>query len=199
MEKCNPFLADHRMGKFLAPTNYTGLAWDGFPFVAPFLRSVEGGEGPGFAFAGLGPIGPTNLAMPDQLLNQVLGPTNLVSYSWEMTGPRVEAWIYISQVLRVMSGKAQLPFDSASVRWLKEAAKYLPNCGTVVTLSQPDRLDFARKSSIGFSALELHLVADWLESPEFPLSLHTMSAPESVRPDKLLIQTQRNPPARAQK
>jgi len=41
-------------------------------------------------------------------------------------------------------------------------------------------LTFARKSTLGFTALELHLLADWLESPRFPHGLHTFPAP----PDK---------------
>jgi hypothetical protein len=41
----------------------------------------------------------------------------------------------------------------------------------------PAQLDFTRQSTVGFNALELHLLADWLESPQFPHGLHTFLAP----------------------
>jgi hypothetical protein len=48
---------------------------------------------------------------------------------------------------------------------------------TLVTQTGPAQLSFARQSTVGFTALELHLLGDWLESPDFPRGLHTFRAP----------------------
>jgi hypothetical protein len=38
-------------------------------------------------------------------------------------------------------------------------------------------LELERDATVGLNAFELHLLADWLESPQFPLGLHTFLAP----------------------
>ena len=52
--------------------------------------------------------------------------------------------------------------------WLKAVAPKLGNCATAVTQTGPDQLSFVRRSTVGFTAVELHALADWLESPQFP-------------------------------
>jgi hypothetical protein len=46
-----------------------------------------------------------------------------------------------------------------------------------VVQADSGRLVFTRTSTVGFTALELHLLADWMESPQFPRGLHTLLAP----------------------
>ena len=57
--------------------------------------------------------------------------------------------------------------------WFRAAASKLGNCVTTITKTGPDQLSFARTSSAGFTAVEFNLLADWLESPQFPRGLHT--------------------------
>ena len=99
--------------------------------------------------------------------------TNLVAYDWELTGPRLEQWLYVGQLLRFALYKAQIPPKSASFAWLSALETRLGNCGTVVTRTGPDQLSFLRNSGIGLNSAELDLLADWLESPQFPRGLHT--------------------------
>ena len=47
----------------------------------------------------------------------------------------------------------------------------------MVVRSNSTPSDVARKARMEFPDLELHLLADWLESPEFPRGLHTFSTP----------------------
>jgi hypothetical protein len=64
--------------------------------------------------------------------------------------------------------------------WLTAAAPKLGNCVTAVTKTGPGQLSFLRQSGAGLTALELHLLADWLESPQFPCGLHTFLAPPDM-------------------
>jgi hypothetical protein len=153
-----------------------GLEWQGLPFLFPYLQStrVDGQE---FVLGGLFPRGdPRDWPRPN-LPSEILAQTNLVSYDWEMTGPRVDSLLYITQFFRHVTRHPQLDDDSVSRRWLQAISPKLGKCVTAVTLVEPDRLSLERKSSLGFSAAELHLLVDWLESPDFPEGLHTFRAP----------------------
>ena len=175
LQKGGPWFATNSLFKFERAQQFNGLDWKGLPYISPFLQSIETSGG-GFAFGGFFPATATN-PPPPALLEEILSHTNLVCYQWELTGPRIEAWIFIGQFLRFATGHAQLPFDSASLAWLKAVAPKLGNCATGVTHTGPAQLSFVRKSPAGFTALELHLLADWLESPQFPRGLYTLLAP----------------------
>ncbi len=172
----NPWLASSTMGRLTNAAHFNGLVWENAPFITPQIRSYADQNGQ-FVFAGLIPIVRTNLPPPDDLLREVTSNTNWLGYAWEMTGPKLEQDLYISQLARLIFRKAQLPPESASLQWLKGAAPKLGNCVTVASRNGADRLSFTRKSSLGFDAVELHLLADWLESPQFPVGLHTTLAP----------------------
>jgi hypothetical protein len=167
------------MGNFVATTN--GVAWKNTPFMAPYLQPAAAG-GREFVFGGLAPNPETNQPPPPALLEAFLGRTNLVAYEWELTASRMEAWLYVGQLLRVIFHQAQLPAKSAAIGWVKAAGLKLGICATVITQSSPQQLTVVRNSSVGLSALELHLLMDWLESPQFPYGLYTMLAPSSVSP-----------------
>jgi hypothetical protein len=76
--------------------------------------------------------------------------------------------------------KAQLPPESVALKWLRALEFKLTNCGTIIRRESPGRFSLVRKSSCGFTAVELHLIADWLESPQFPAGLHTFNAPPDL-------------------
>jgi len=176
VQKGNAWLATNGIGNFERSKDADGVIWTGPPFMSPYLKSVVEGEHE-FVFGGLFAPAFTNRPPPSELLQVVVGTTNLVCYDWELTGPRLLAWIYTGQLLRFVSHQAQLPPESPSMKWFKTAAPGLGNCVTVVTRTGPGRLSFVRKSSMGFTAVELHLLADWLESPEFPRGLNTFLSP----------------------
>ncbi len=176
LRKVNPILDNYRMGKFAKAADGNGVKWAGAPLMAPYLeaRQLSGG---GFAVGGLLPFAPTNRPAPKALYQAVLSRKNLVCYDWELTQPRVADWVYLGQVFRLLFEKAQMPASSAGLSWLLAVAPKLGNCVTVITRSGPSQLSFVRQSSLGFKAVELHLLVDWLESPRFPHGLHTLLAP----------------------
>jgi len=181
LRECNPWITNNTFGRLEWSTNYHGLGWLGVPFIIPFLRSTTEG-GSGFAFGGLFAYPFTNRPPPDLLFQQVTARTNLVYYDWELTGQRVDEWLHIGQLLRLLFGKAHLPPDSASMAWLNAAKTNLANCVTGVGETGPAQLTFSRASTAGLTALEMHLLADWLESPQFPHGFNTFLGPQRPLP-----------------
>ena len=123
------------------------------------------------------PYGRTNQPVPAELWPTIFSRTNLLSYHWEITQPKIEAWLFNGQTLRLVLHQAQLPAPSAGMAWLKSAGLKLGNSITMTTRTGPAQISFVRQSSIGLTAVELNLLADWLESPRFPVSLHSFLAP----------------------
>jgi len=174
----NQWIATNGIGKFERFQRLNGATWKDVPFMAPHLQSVAGN----FVLGGFFPFPPTNRPPPPELFQTMQGQTNLVGYAWELTGPRIEQWLDISQLLRLVFHKPQLPSKAVSIAWLKAAEARLGNSVTLVTRTKPDQALFIRESGVGFTALELHLLADWLESPQFPCGLYSFLAPMSARP-----------------
>ncbi|MCX6896606.1 MAG: hypothetical protein NTZ16_14155 [Verrucomicrobia bacterium] len=177
----NEWVVPNHVGNFARADDGRGVLWKSAPFMSPFVQ-VVGKEPKGFVFGGLFTVAGarTNAAMPAELVKQVLGAPDLVMYDWELTGPRIEGWLHIGQLFRVIGHKAQLPPKSAGLEWLRAAAPKLGNNVTTVTRADAAQLAFNRKSTCGFTALELHLLADWLESPDFPAGLHTSRTPAAA-------------------
>jgi hypothetical protein len=104
-----------------------------------------------------------------------LNSTNLIAYDWELTGPRIDQWLYMSQFARLVLERKQLLPGSAALGWLRAASHQLAFSATEVTQTGSNQISINRRSSVGFTALELNVLADWLESPEFPCGLYSMS------------------------
>jgi hypothetical protein len=177
LREANPWITNNTIGRLERSTDDNRLGWLGVPFMIPFLRSVADG-GSGFAFGGLFAYPFTNQPPPGLLFQQVTARTNLVYYDWELTAPRVDEWIHIGQLLRRLLSKAGLPPDSASMAWLNAAKTNLADSVTGVGATGPAQLTFSRVSTTGLTAPEMHLLADWLESPQFPRGMHTFLGPQ---------------------
>jgi hypothetical protein len=179
LEKCSPWFATNPAAKFQKAKTFNGLEWKGIPYIYPFLKSIAVGSN-SFVYAGLFlPPGDTNASrpLPPDLVKHLENQKSIVAYSWELTPPRVNEWIRIGQSFRLVAQKAQFPTRSASYAWLTAAGPKLWPSVTEVTQTRPGQLSFERRSSLGLTAVELHLLADWLESPEFPHGFHTLLAP----------------------
>jgi hypothetical protein len=174
----NPKLIAHDMGNFTALKSGTGIEWTGNPFMSPFMEFAPLPAG-NFLFGGLLRTSFTSHdPAPAELFNEVVGKTNVLFYDWEVTEPRLRDWLFHSQFARLFSGKAQLPPKSAALLWMLAIAPKLGNCVTLISLKNGSSVSVARTSTIGFASPELHLLADWLESPEHPYGLHTFLAKE---------------------
>jgi hypothetical protein len=180
LEKVNPWFATNgsgmgNMAEFAPALHYHGLEWKGLPFVAPFLKSA-GQFGNEFIFWGLFAPTPPR-PMPSELMREFSMRTNLIYYGWEMTNIRTEAWLSMSQFGRLITGKSQLGPELAALKWLQSTGPKLEGGVTEIVQTAPNHLSLARKSTIGFTAMELHALADWLESPQFPQGTYSLLKP----------------------
>jgi hypothetical protein len=169
VEKADARFATNDMVKFQRAKAFNGLEWKGVPYIAPFVRSTEASGQP-FMVGGFFPLIGSNQPLPQPLLARIHDQTNLVYYDWESTGPRLEQWTYITQLLRLLMERPQLPADSPAVKWLQSMSKKLGPCTTEIVRNSDREFSFTRSGSIPFTAIELQLLIDWTESPEFPSS-----------------------------
>jgi hypothetical protein len=155
-----------------------GLAWSGIPMFTPTIGATTT-SGEGFAVMGVGskPTGDGTPA-PPELFAQLITRPNLVYYDWELTQAKLAHWVYLGQTARLAFVLPQMPSDCAAFAFLLAVAPKLGNTGTEIIQDGPDRLSFVRNSQSGFTGVELHLLADWLESPAFPRGLHSLLAPK---------------------
>ncbi|HZL42886.1 MAG TPA: hypothetical protein VFD66_06365 [Verrucomicrobiae bacterium] len=183
LETANPWLGAHATGQFEQAPDGSGAMWTGLPLIAPSVRAVDGGK---FLLSALLPkvmpgtntqAGLYEKPSLDSLLGEIMGETNLLAYHWEMTGPRIESWLFLGQTLSVAFRHGALPFECASVEWLKVIKERVGNCTTRLSRTGPNQLTFDRKSTIGLTGAELNLLADWLESPAFPRGLYSTLTP----------------------
>ena len=175
VQNANPWLATNSEGNFQWQTNPPALVWNGALILSPFLKPVIVNQ-PDYVLGGLARFveGNTN-PPPAEILRVVLGTTNLVYYHFERADRRTDDDLFVIQLFRVLFHNAQLP--PAAALWLRNLGPMLGDCTTLVTQTGAEQLSFTRTSTLGLTALELHLLADWLESPEFPRGLHTFSTP----------------------
>ncbi len=179
----NPILATNGwpMSGFARQTNSPGLVWRGVPYFSPDLEYADCG-GARFLFAGLAPDRLTNRPAPAGLFQYLQNNPKLVAYDWESTRPCMEGWTQMGQLARHMLCRARMTY-TAGLAWLTALSPKLGNSITSVELSGPARLSLVRTSTVGFTGAELQLLADWLESPNFPRGLHTLDAPAPPPPN----------------
>jgi hypothetical protein len=173
----NPWVSTNAFGAVEYSKEPASLAWSGIPMFTPDIESIVT---PGGTFllsrVGAAPPGVGKLAPPE--LYAQLTRANLVYYDWEITQVKLAHWVYLSQTARLAFVLPQLPPESAAFAFLLAAAPKLGNAGTEVIQDGPTSLSFVRNSTLGFTGVELHLLADWLESPAFPRGLHSLLAPK---------------------
>lgn len=182
LNELNPIFLTNKVGKFEWDTNnLQRLVWRGVPFFQPTLDRKKF-NGTDFSVIGLFANNATNRPVPASLFAQFNNKSNLVYYDWEITGPQVTSWTQMGQLTRMVFGRVQLSPLTASLPWLRAITPKLGNATTVLMLESPERISLKRSSSCGLTAVELHLLAEWLESPQFPVGLHTQLAVRKVRP-----------------
>jgi hypothetical protein len=169
LQKGNPWLAANGYINFDRASDSNGVVWGNLSGIKPFIKSAGTGSN-NWLFAGLLPD--TNSAAvppPAGMIQDVLNRTNLVYYDWEVTGPRLQPDLQLAQTARQLARQPQLPLDSASMNWLGMLIPRLGTSATIISRTGPAELTFYRRSTLGLTAPELHLLAGWLESPQFPL------------------------------
>jgi hypothetical protein len=179
LQELNPIFQTNRVGGFAWSTNKFGLVWQGLPFFKPVIEPARFAQSD-YALIGLFANNATNRAVPPALFAEFENRTNLVYYDWEISSPQVTSWTQMGQLLRMVFGRRQLSPATASLPWLKAITPSLGNATTILVLDDPQQVSLRRTASLGLTAVELHLLADWLESPDFPRGFYTLLAPRVV-------------------
>jgi hypothetical protein len=123
--------------------------------------------------------------MPHELLQQFSASKDLLWYDWEITQPCLEGLTQVAQLARHVIARARMT-DTLGLHWLIAISSKLASSGTAVRVLDPTRLSVTRNSTVGLTAAELQIFADWLESPDFPHGLHTFLAPvDSLAPEQM--------------
>jgi len=164
LEEGNKWMETNATGYFENATNGNALLWKVVPFMAPIIESVALTNG-SFLVASLAPNPGTNPPPAAETLQSVVSRTNVFYYDWEQTGPRVAEWLYIGQLLRVVFNKPQITKTSLGIAWIRALEEKLRESRTAMARTGPQQISFARSSGLGLTAVELHLLIDWLVSP----------------------------------
>ena len=175
----NANIEKYRLGSIQWQTN--GIVWEGLPYIVPSLRPVHGASGD-FILGGIFPNTPTGAQPPAELLSLLNRGTNLVYYDWEITPERLTEWRNVSQLFLVLSRHRQLDAQSAGAKWLDAVGSKLGVTLTEGAQTGPKELTFMRGSPLGFTAVELVTLANWLQSTNFPFGVF----------DKLPVRTNLN-------
>jgi len=167
------------LGRIAFTTNRTELGWVGMPILVPFVRPAPEPADDFLLFgsmAGIIPSGPNTNPPPAELLNQFLPRTNLVYYDWEITEAKLAQWVPIFQLSAMMSATPSFPGAAAAHAWLRAVSPKLANTITEVTAASPADLRAVRRSDLGLTAIELALLARWLDNPAFPAFAYPTNA-----------------------
>lgn len=168
------FITNRDLASFRRSQSFNGLEWAGAPYVNPFLQSISDGDG-SFVYGGFThPESPTNNTPLPQGLLASLDDTNLLYFSRENTDARVQQWLFVSQFIRLITNGRQLEQNSAGLAWLEALNGQIGESVTQVSHFEPNRFVLDRSSTLGLTAIELHLLVDWLESPDFPRGLYSI-------------------------
>jgi hypothetical protein len=177
--KFNTWSTNRGFGDVMFAPMQHALWWEPLPLFTPSFKAVTNADGE-FLVGTLSREMPGRGApIPEGLVAQINGSTNLVYYDWELTGERAADLIFIGQSWRMSFRRAQLPPNAPGLKFIQALIPKLGNTVTEVTQSAPARLRLVRKSHAGLTGVELHLLADWLESPRFPRGLLTFDGPKS--------------------
>jgi hypothetical protein len=168
--KLSPVFTGSSQDGFLFPMTIVltnnEIAWQGMPFAAPFVRTLHEPAGD-FLFGGFFPNVPRSQPLSPELLKQLNTP-NLVYYHWEITAERLKALPQLSQFILMVTQHKQLDANSAAAKWLNQIGPTLGNSVTEVTQTGPNELTFTRSAPAGLTAVELTVLANWLEATNFP-------------------------------
>ena len=130
----------------------------------PAIEATQDAGTP-FLLANMFPISPGMEPIPQELLKEIIGRTNLVYYDWEFTGPRLQDWRMLGAALmsyRQMNSPRMVAAEKMEARWLGALRPLMGNSVTLVTRASPTELSIIRNSPIGLSSIEIYMLSNWL-------------------------------------
>jgi hypothetical protein len=160
----NPVLARFDGTQLVWKQQVGKLVLQNMNMFAPSLAAVTNEDGQ-FLFLSAFPSSSKGKPAPESLLAQVAGRTNLVYYDWELTGRRLSEWQILGGMIANRAGLQESDpeveaFDKEE--WIAGLCPLAVNTVTEITRFGSNELSFQRKAPLGFTAVELVLLVDWL-------------------------------------
>jgi hypothetical protein len=140
------------------------LVWQNMGMLTPSLEAVQETNGQ-FLFLSSFPRMTQGKTVPDELLAQIQGRTNLVYYDWELTGRRLQEWQILKGMISnraLAQGNGTASVMYVETQWIIALAGLAGNTVTEITRVAPNELSIERKAPLVFTAAELVLLANWI-------------------------------------
>jgi len=164
--------ADARIyGSITLDTNLSELKWNGLTLCAPFLKNGTNDSGQQYVQGGLGLHVPTNVRLPRELHDHINQVTNLLFFDWEFASETLPQWRYLDDVSRMIfdgSHASRLRGSTNTFNWLLANVTNLSHSVTDLRQTAPNQLVLTRRSTLGVNAVELDILVNWIEMPDFP-------------------------------
>ena len=185
-------------GSIVMDTNLSELKWNGLSLCAPFLKAVTNEAGQHYVQGGFGIQPPNQTLLPRELHDHINQGTNLLFFDWEFARETLPQWRYLDDVSRMIfdgSHASRLRGSTNTFQWLHANVTNLSHSVTELRQLSPQQLVLTRRSTLGVNALELDILLNWIEMPEFPRGMSTLwrTNPAPFRPVRLT----NTPPASA--
>ena len=182
LEEINPKMAvfpnttNVPIGLFEEVPGSQRLRWRGIPYIMPNL-DVAGADPNAFIVGGLFRNSFTNKPAPESLLSQFKSDSDVILYDWEASQTTSFTLIQMAQAARFVFGASRLSMtNNLSLPWMVAVSPKLGESKTTVRLASSDTITFSRSSTLGLTGFEIHLLSEWLESPDFPVGMFSINS-----------------------
>jgi hypothetical protein len=130
---------------------------------------------------------PTNVRLPRELHDHIYQATNLLYFDWEFASETLPQWRYLDDISRMIfdeSHASRLRGSTNTFMWLITNVTNLSHSVTDLRQTASNQLVFTRHSTLGVSAVELDILLNWIEMPDFPDGMSSLwrTNPAPLRP-----------------
>jgi hypothetical protein len=185
LPELNSVLTQPGEAKLTWQANRSEIVWAKSSIMAPALSPTHEKTGD-YLLAGLFPLSERNAPPPASLWRQFERRDDLVYYDWEFTGPRLQQWRLLCELLPVLPPVADASASAAAAGgrkaplvivdgWLAGLTPFLDNTVTEITRTSPGELSVARTTPFVLTSYELLWLSHWLtETPSGPVNYNLL-------------------------
>jgi hypothetical protein len=185
MPDLNALLTLPSQPKVIWSPKTTEIIWPRGSLITPSISATNGPEGD-YMLAKLFPLTDTATPAPAGLWAQFEGRDDLVYYDWEFTGPRLQQWRLLCELLPVLppvSAAPAAPAPGSAARpplfivddWLAGLTPYLNNTVTEIKRTSSNELSLTRSTPFVLNSFELLWLSHWLtDTPAGPVNVNQL-------------------------
>lgn len=171
-------LTNNADGLFKCDTTPPGIT-SIFPIISPLLKPAVS-ESQEYLLGGLFPLPISGgELLPTNMLSVINDTPDLVYYDEEDTSSRMREVSFLSQLFHIIFNLQPWPDQSVAIGCLNALTSLMGKSVTVATTTDR-QISLTRSSTMGLDACEIYLLADWLESPQFPRGVQLCGAIQQI-------------------